>query len=142
MDEQQRIYRILTTRWDLTDQEIMEIYKQRWMIELFFKWVKQHLKLTKIWSTKPQGIWNQMFLSLIAYGLSLIVKLQTKSTKTLWEFFQMLQIYLYKTWNSFIKALNRKKTKTSRGRQKIPIPLEKKPIVFGTVAICKEKRKK
>lgn len=142
VDEHQRVYRILTTRWDLTDQEIMEIYKHRWMIELFFKWVKQHLKLTKIWSTKPQGIWNQMFLALIAYGLCLIVKLETGSTKTLWDFFQLLQIYLYKTWSSFIKALKRKKTKTSRGRQKVPIPLEKKPIVFGTVAMYKEKRKK
>ncbi|WP_429746027.1 transposase [Bacillus salipaludis] len=37
----------------LTDQQILEIYKNRWLIELFFKWIKGHLKLTKIWSTKP-----------------------------------------------------------------------------------------
>ncbi|WP_144544078.1 transposase [Cytobacillus oceanisediminis] len=45
----------------------MEIYRNRWIIELFFRWIKQHLKLTKIRSTKPHGIWNQMFLALIAY---------------------------------------------------------------------------
>ncbi|WP_240689295.1 IS4 family transposase [Ammoniphilus sp. YIM 78166] len=66
-DEKDQTFRILTTRFDLTDVQIMEIYRNRWMIELFFKWVKQHLKLTKIWSTKPQGIWNQMFLALIAF---------------------------------------------------------------------------
>lgn len=141
LDEQQRTYRILTTRWDLTDQEIMEIYKHRWIIELFFKWIKQHLKLTKIWSTKPQGIWNQMFLALIAYGLALILKLQTKSTKTQWDFFQLLQIYLYKSVSSFLKALNRKKSKTSKGRQKIPIPKAKEIPVFGTVAMVKKKGK-
>jgi hypothetical protein len=93
----------------------MDIYRNRWMIELFFKWIKQHLKLTKIWSTKPQGIWNQMFLALIAFGRSLIVKLQTKSTKTSWQFFRILQTYLYRSVNSFIKELNRKKKK-SNGR--------------------------
>jgi IS4 transposase len=55
-DEKDRIYRILTTRFDLSDKQILEIYKNRWLIELFFKWIKGHLKLTKIWRTKPQGI--------------------------------------------------------------------------------------
>lgn len=52
IDEKERTYRILTTRFDLTDQQILEIYKNRCIIELFFKWIKGHLKLTKIWSTK------------------------------------------------------------------------------------------
>ncbi|MGG3737347.1 transposase [Aeribacillus pallidus] len=51
IDEKERTYRILTTRFDLTDQQILEIYKNRWIIELF-KWIKGHLQLTKIWSTK------------------------------------------------------------------------------------------
>ncbi len=67
MDEKDRSYRILTSRFDLTDQQILDIYRNRWVIELFFKWIKQHLKLTKVWSSKPKGIWNQMFLSLIAF---------------------------------------------------------------------------
>ncbi|MFJ8246320.1 transposase [Peribacillus asahii] len=83
IDEKNRTYRTLTTKFDLTDLQIMETYRNRWIIELFFKWIKQHLKLTKIWSTKPKGIWNQMFLALVAFGLSLMVKLETKSQKTL-----------------------------------------------------------
>ncbi|MFC0471312.1 transposase [Halalkalibacter kiskunsagensis] len=47
VDEKGRTYRILTTRFDLTDQQIMDIYRNRWVIELFFKWIKQHLKLPK-----------------------------------------------------------------------------------------------
>ena len=142
VDEKERTYRILTTRFDLTDQQVMDIYRNRWIIELFFKWIKQHLKLTKIWSTKPQGIWNQMFLALIAYGLSLIVKLQTMSEKTPWEFFRVLQTYLYKSVCSFKKALRTKKKKKSKGRQKVPIPIEKKTPSFGNVALVKEVKKK
>lgn len=139
-DDKGRIYRILTTRFDLTSQQIMEIYRNRWIIELFFKWIKQHLKLTKIWSTKPQGIWNQMFLALIALGISLILKLQTHSTKTPWQFFRVLQTYLFQTIQSFMKELQRKKKKTSRGRKKVPIPSPTIMPCFGTVAMIKEKK--
>ncbi|WP_096189677.1 IS4 family transposase [Evansella halocellulosilytica] len=142
VDDKQRVYRILTNRFDLTDQQIMDIYRARWMIELFFKWIKQHLRLTKIWSTKPQGIWNQMFLSLIAYGLSLIVKLQTNSNKSAWEFFRLLQTYLFKTVGSFKRALKRKKKRTSKGRQKVPIPKPKVKPDFGDVALDKTELKK
>ncbi|MFD1781760.1 IS4 family transposase [Fredinandcohnia salidurans] len=141
-DEKERSYRILTTRFDLTDQQIMDIYRNRWVIELFFKWIKQHLKLTKIWSTKPQGIWNQMFLALIAYGVSLIVKLQTGSKKTPWEFFRILQTYLYKSVSAFNKTLRIRRKKKSKGRQKIPIPIKKKKPSFGNVALVKEVVKK
>jgi hypothetical protein len=138
-DEKGRIYRILTTRFDLTDQQILEIYKNRWLIELFFKWIKGHLKLTKIWSTKPQGIWNQMFLALIALGVSLIIKLQIKSAHTPWEFFRVLRTYLYLPGRDIFKELNRKKKK-SKGRQKVPIPSVKEKPLFGNVALVKQKR--
>ncbi|AGK55353.1 IS4 family transposase [Bacillus sp. 1NLA3E] len=141
LDEKGRLYRILTTRFDLTDQQILEIYKNRWLIELFFKWIKGHLKLTKVWSTKPQGIWNQMFLALIALGVSLIIKLQTKSEKTPWEFFRVLRTYLYLPGRRMLKELNRKRKK-SKGRQKVPIPLVKEKPLFGNVAVVKKARKK
>ncbi|GAE37716.1 IS4 family transposase [Halalkalibacter akibai] len=136
VDDKGRTYRILTTRFDLEDHQIMEIYRNRWMIELFFKWIKGHLKFTKIWSTKPQGIWNQMFLALIAYGLSLIVKLETKSTKTQWEFYRVLQTYLYQSMKNLNKELTRK-SKKSKGRQKVPIPIKKENLFVGTVAVYK-----
>lgn len=141
VDEKGNIFRILTTRFDLTDQQIMEIYRNRWIIELFFKWIKQHLKLTKIWSTKPQGIWNQMYLALIAYGLSLIVKLQTGINTTQWQFFRNLQTYLYQPIKFFLKEFKRKK-KRSKGRQKVPLPKVKLLPSFGSVAMVKEIRKK
>ena len=83
-----------------------------------------------------------MFLALIAYGLSLIVKLEAYSEKTPWEFFRALQTYLYKTVSSFKKALRLKKKRKSKGRQKVPIPIEKRPPSFGNVALVKDKPNK
>lgn len=112
------------------------------MIETFFKWVKQHLRIIKIWSTKPQGIWNQMFITLAAYCLALIVKIKSKTKKTLWEVLRALRTYMFKTWASFTKELHPKKTKTSKGRQKIPIVKENKDIFIGNVARIKPQKRK
>ncbi len=82
-----------------------------------------------------------MFLALIAFGVSLIIKLQTESQKTPWVFFRILRTYLYLPGKEMLKELNRK-TKKSKGRQKVPIPIEKRKPSFGTVALVKEKVKK
>ncbi|WP_158211695.1 hypothetical protein [Alkalihalobacterium alkalinitrilicum] len=70
------------------------------------------------------------------------MKLEADSKKTPWEFFRILQTYLYKTVSSFKKALRLKKKRKSRGRQKVPIPIEKKTPSFGNVALVKDKPKK
>ncbi|WP_264175945.1 transposase [Oceanobacillus halotolerans] len=132
----------MTTRWDLPAEQIMDLYRYRWMIETFFKWVKQHLKLVKIWSTKPQGMWNQMFLALAAYGLALILQLQLKSKKKLWPFLRLMRTYMYKPYSEFMEELYQGKSKKSRGRQKVPIPNEKETKFEGNVAIIKPQKKK
>lgn len=141
-DEEGRLYRLLTTRFDLTAEEVMDIYRYRWKIEIFFKWIKQHLRLVKIWSTKPQGIWNQMFIGLAAYCLALIIQITTKTKKTLWELLRSFRTYMFKPWKQFINELLPEKKKKSKGRQKIPIPKENKDIFVGTVARIKPQNKK
>ena len=64
------------------------------------------------------------------------------SEKTPWEFFRILQIYLYKSVSSYKKALKIKRKKQSKGRQKVPIPIEKKTPSFGNIALVKEVKKK
>lgn len=141
LDDKGKLYKVATTRWDLEPTEIAEIYKNRWIIELFFKWIKQSLRFVKVWSTKPQGIWNQMFIAMIAYMLTLIVKLKTKTKKSLLSVLTHIRTYIEKNWSEFIDALNDKPQKTSRGRQKIP-DKPKKDINYGNVAIIGEKYKK
>uniref|UniRef100_UPI00064D7CCE transposase n=1 Tax=Ornithinibacillus californiensis TaxID=161536 RepID=UPI00064D7CCE len=141
-DEEDKIYRLMTTRWDLSAEQIMDLYRYRWTIETFFRWVKQHLNLVKIWSTKPQGMWNQMFLALAAYGLALILQLQTKTDKKLWPFLRLMRTYMYKTYNEFFKELHRKKSKTSKGRQKVPDHKKKQTEFEGSIAIIKPRKRK
>lgn len=141
MDEKGRIYRILTTRFDLSDQEILEIYKNRWLIELFFRWIKGHLKLTKIWSTKPQGIWNQVFLALIALGVSLIMKIRMNASRTAWQFFRVLQTCLYLPVQEMLREVHRKR-KPSKGRRKVARSLPPAPVSLGGIALKKNKKSK
>ena len=55
LDDQQRVYRVASTRFDLSAREIADLYRRRWQIELFFKWMKQHLKLGKLYGYKPNS---------------------------------------------------------------------------------------
>lgn len=117
-DLKERRYRVVTNRWDLTALEIAQIYKNRWLIELFFKWVKQHLKMVRLQSFEQEAVWNQVFMSLIAYAVSLLIKLRLQTPKCQWDVLKLLRTYIYHTWEQFLVALNRTPTRKSRGRQK------------------------
>jgi len=117
-DEQGNNYRVLTNVHELSAEQISEIYRHRWMIELFFKWIKQHLKLVKLYSVAPEAIWSQMYLALTAYALVLIIKLETGATLQKSKVLELLRLYIHRSWTDFLQALFRPPTRTSRGRQK------------------------
>ncbi|MBA9088446.1 IS4 transposase [Fontibacillus solani] len=117
-DDKDNFYRVLTNVDELSAEQISEIYRHRWMIELFFKWIKQHLKLVKLYSLDPEAIWTQMYLALTAYALVLIVKLETGTTRTPWKVLQLLRIHIHNSWEAFLEALFRQPTRTSKGRRK------------------------
>lgn len=117
-DEKKRMYRVVTTRWDLSAREVANLYKDRWMVELFFKWMKQHLHLARLYSYKPDAVWNQIYMTLIANGLCLLLKLQTQTTKSTWDVLRLVRIYVMESWEKFILALTREPTKRSKGRLK------------------------
>jgi Transposase DDE domain len=116
-DDQGRFYRLFTSRWDISAEEVAHIYKCRWLVELFFKWTKQHLRLVKVHSYKPQALWNQIFLALIAYQLVAIVQLTSQTKKTTWRVLELLRTYMYHGWHSFQQALYRVPARTSQGRR-------------------------
>ena len=117
-DDKGNFYRVLTNVYELSAEQISEIYRHRWMIELFFKWIKQHLKLVKLYSFAPEAIWTQLYLALTAYALVLIVKLETGTRQTVWKVLQLLRLYMHSNWETFLEALFRKPTRTSKGRRK------------------------
>lgn len=124
-DDRGRTYKLFTSRWDASAEEIAHIYKCRWLIELFFKWMKQHLRLVKVYSYKPQALWNQLFLGLITSLLVLQIQLRTQTKRTPWQTLQLLRVYMYSTWRTFEAELNRKPSRSSQGRQPSPSPRPK-----------------
>lgn len=59
----------MTNVWDLSAQQIADIYKARWQVELFFKWIKQNLKITTFWGTSQNAVYMQIWIALILYLL-------------------------------------------------------------------------
>jgi len=58
---------IVMNRFDITAKEIAKIHRLRWQIELFFKWIKQHLKIKKFYGTSFNAVLNQIYAALILY---------------------------------------------------------------------------
>jgi hypothetical protein len=142
VDDTGRFYRLATTRWDLPAKEITEIYRQRWLIELFFKWMKQHLRFAQLYSHQPQAVWNHIFLALVAYGLSLLMKLETQSKKTVYKILTLIRTYAEKKWSCLEKELYREPTKASKGRQKKSgKPIALKAVPLEGVQVKKSKSK-
>lgn len=80
-----RILRLLTNRFDVSPQEIADMYQARWQIELFFKHLKQNLTIKKVYSRNEQGAINQLILTLIATLLTYLIKLKTGTDKSLFQ---------------------------------------------------------
>lgn len=118
MDGRGKPVRIITNRFDLTAEEIGDLYRSRWQIEIFFRWVKQNLKLTRFYGTEEKAVMNQIWACLIAYCLLLLMKLEGATEKTLKELLDLLKTLLWKPWVTFITAVERKPSRTSKGRQK------------------------
>ena len=114
-----KLIRIISNRFDLTAEEISELYRNRWKIETFFRWVKQHLKLTRFYGEQENAVWNQILICLIAYSLQLLMKMELGTTKSLLDLSRLLISMLYQPWKTFREAVFRKPTRTSKGRQKV-----------------------
>ena len=93
-EEQDREFMFLTNATDLTAQQIADLYKNRWQIELFFKWLKQHLKIKKFWGTTENAVRIQISAAITAYCLVAIVQHDMKLKRSTYEVLQILSISL------------------------------------------------
>lgn len=59
---------------DISALQVAELYKNRWKVELFFKWLKQHLKIKKFWGTTENAIRIQIYSAICAYCLVAIIQ--------------------------------------------------------------------
>ena len=93
-DEQDRDFAFLTNEFHLTSLEIANLYKNRWQIELFFKWIKQHLKIKKFWGTTENAVRIQICSAIITYCLVAIVRHDMQLKRSTYEVLQILSISL------------------------------------------------
>lgn len=93
-DETKRIFVFLTNNFDLNAEQVALLYKNRWQIELFFKWIKQHLKIKSFWGTTENAVRIQIFSALIAYCLVAIIGTELKIGRSTYEILQILGISL------------------------------------------------
>ncbi|WP_243292305.1 IS4 family transposase [Bacillus sp. FJAT-47783] len=68
-DDQGREFRVVTNLRKVSAEKIADMYKARWSIEVFFRWVKQHLNVPVLFGTTKNAVYNQLFAALIAYVL-------------------------------------------------------------------------
>lgn len=89
-----RVFVFITNNFDLEPLEIAALYKKRWEVELFFKWLKQHLKIKSFWGVTLNAVKTQMYCAIIAYCLVAIVGNKLKVNRTIYEILQILSISL------------------------------------------------
>ena len=93
-EEQDREFVFLTNATHISSLVVAELYKNRWQIELFFKWLKQHLKIKKFWGTTENAVRIQIYVAICTYLLVTIVQNDMKLERSTYEVLQILSISL------------------------------------------------
>ena len=132
--ETKRFYAFLTNLFHLTAAEVAAIYKARWQIELFFKWVKQHLKIKSFLGTTANAVMTQVWVALCGYLLVAYVKFLGRPPERLYEICKRLQVtaleYLALGEVLAWEAKNRPK-RSQKWRQQNLFGIQLKPLFVG-----------
>lgn len=94
-EEHDKIYRFLTNNFTLAASTIARIYKARWDIELFFKWIKQNLKIKSFLGCTKNAVLTQIWTAMIYYLLLTYIKYQTKYGRSLLDFSRVITTALF-----------------------------------------------
>jgi len=94
-DEKGRTFIFLTNQFTLPALTIAELYRYRWRVEIFFKWIKQHLRIKKFFGTSEHAVKTQIWIAISTYVLVAIMKKRMKIDLTLYTILQILSISLF-----------------------------------------------
>lgn len=94
-EETGKVLIFLTNNIHLTALEIAKLYKHRWIIELFFKWIKQHLKIKTFWGHSENAVKTQVWIAVSVYVLVAIAKKKYMLQQSLYEILQILSISIF-----------------------------------------------
>lgn len=93
-EEQEREFVFLTNAMHISALQVAELYRNRWQVELFFKWLKQHLKIKKFWGTTENAVRIQIYAAMCTYCLVAIVQHDMQLDRSTYEVLQILSISL------------------------------------------------
>jgi transposase len=93
--ETQQRFVFLTNNFTLPPLQIAQLYKSRWQVELFFKWIKQHLRIKAFYGTSVNAVKTQVWVAISVYVLVAIVKKRLGLPQTLYTILQVLSVTLF-----------------------------------------------
>jgi hypothetical protein len=96
-DEDGKRITFLTNNFALAAQTIAQLYRQRWQVELFFKWIKQHLRIKAFLGTSENAVKTQIWIAVCTYVLIAIVKKRLRLSHSLYEILQILSLTMFET---------------------------------------------
>ncbi len=93
--ETQQRFVFLTNNFTLPPLQIAQLYKCRWQVELFFKWIKQHLRIKAFYGTSVNAVKTQVWIAISVYVLVAILKKEFRLEHSLYELLQILSVTLF-----------------------------------------------
>ncbi len=103
--EQDKVLIFLTNNFDIPAETVAELYRNRWKVELFFKWIKQHLRIKKFYGTSVNAVYTQIWISVCVYVLNSIIKKMVASPFSIYKILQIFSISLFEKTPVF-QAIN------------------------------------
>jgi hypothetical protein len=88
-------FTFLTNNWTLPALSIARLYKCRWQVELFFKWIKQHLRIKAFYGTSENAVKTQVWIAISVYVLVAILRKELRLPRSLYEILQILSVTLF-----------------------------------------------
>jgi len=108
------VYCFITNNFELPSLTISELYRERWSVELFFKWIKQHLKIKSFYGTSRNAVYSQIWIAICTYLLIAIAKKKMRIEQSLYTFSQTLGLTLFEKMpiNEIFNKVDATKTKS------------------------------
>jgi hypothetical protein len=94
-DDEGKTLVFMTNNTELPARTIAELYRCRWQVELFFKWIKQHLRIKSFFGTSENAVKSQIWIAVSVYVLVAILKKRLKLSASLYEILQILSLTMF-----------------------------------------------
>ena len=112
--EHQRFLVFLTNNFELPALTIADLYKSRWQVELFFKWIKQHLRIKAFFGTSQNAVKTQIWIAISIYVLVAIVRKELKLSASLYQILQVASVTIFER-TPILRALQQQHTEEKSG---------------------------